>query len=80
MMPATAQATWSSSLYIFSRLTPTAVVSRSCAVARHVTQCRAVGTSPKPRTVITPQPGALPEWSRAAAGRQRRRRRDQQPL
>ena len=49
MMPATAQATWSSSLYIFSRLTPTAVVSRSCAAARHVASCRAVGTVPKPR-------------------------------
>ena len=30
MMPATAQATWSSSLYIFSLLTPTAEVSSNC--------------------------------------------------
>ena len=33
VMPATAHATWSSSLYIFSRLTPTALVSRSCTCA-----------------------------------------------
>ena len=35
VMPATAQATWSSSLYIFSRRTPTALVSSSCSTGIH---------------------------------------------
>lgn len=55
VMPATAQAIWSSSLYIFSLLTPTAPVSSSCTIAPRSARRRVSLLSALKASFVKPQ-------------------------